>query len=208
LNRFIQATEDRGSHSAAAEYQQAGQEFIRIVGKTYADEIMSEDILRYHKDLRDRGKSPRTVFNRHGYVLSFLRYLGLDTKTIAPVRPKFEKRLPEIYTAEELSAFFASIKDERRYLTFELLLKTGLREQEAVYLYWSNIDLKNGVLRVRSKPEVGFKIKDWEERDIPISADLLGRLKAYRTNHPKIRFVTGTKRISRTRSSYEHSRGW
>ena len=61
-------------------------------------------------------------------------------------------------------------------------------------MYWSNIDLKTGVLRVRSKPELGFKIKDSEERDIPIPADLLARLKTCRAKHPKIRFVTGTKK--------------
>jgi integrase len=193
LRRFIQAAEDRGSHESALVYGLACNEFLRIVGKTHADEITADDLLRHQRELRELGKSARTIHNRHAAVVAFLKYVGLDTKTLAPVRPKFEKRLPEIYTPEELQAFFASIKDERLYFIFELLLKTGLREQEAVYLYWNNIDLKNGVLRVRSKPELGFKIKDYEERDIPIPADLLARLRAYRAKHPKIRFVTGTK---------------
>jgi len=193
LNRFIQAAKDRGSDSAALVYEKDCKGFLRIVGKTYVDEIIDEDLLRYQRELRKQGKSPRTIYNRHRSVVSFLRFLRLDTKTLAPIPPKFEKSLPEVYSPEELNAFFASIKDERLCLTFELLLKTGLREQEGMYLYWSNVDLKAGVLRVRSKPELGFTIKDSEERDIPIPEDLLARLKAYRAKHPKIRFVTGTK---------------
>lgn len=193
LKRFIEATEDRGSHAAAVEYKPVCEDFLRVIGKTYADELTPEDILNFQKDLRDRGKSPRTIFNRHGYVVAFLKHLGLDTKSLAPKRPKFEKKLPEVYSPGELAAFFASVKDERLRLTFELLLKTGLRELEAVYLYWSNIDLKDGVLRVRSKPQLGFKIKDYEERDIPIPADLLARLNTYRKKHPSAKFVTGTK---------------
>jgi integrase len=193
LRRFIQAAEDRGSHESALVYEFACNEFLGIVGKTYGDEITPEDLLRHKRDLRQLEKSARTIHNRHASVIAFLKYGGLDTKTLAPVRPKFEKQLPEEYSPEELIEFFASIKDERLYFIYELLLKTGLRDQEAVYLSWSNIDLKNGVLRVRSKPELGFNIKDHEERDIPIPADLLERLKVYKAKHPKIRFVTGTK---------------
>lgn len=60
------------------------------------------------------------------------------------------------------------------------------------YLTWENIDFATGTLKVRSKPEFEFKIKDKEERDLPIPADLLSRLKSYRKLHPVGRLVTGT----------------
>jgi integrase len=193
LRQFTQATEDRGAYKTALIHQRMCSDFLRIIGKTYADEITAEDLLRHQRELREKGKSPRTVHNRHVSVIAFLKFAGLDCKALAPMRPKFEKRLPEVYSPEELKAFFASLRDERLYLTFELLLKTGLREREAVYLLWNNIDLRGGVLRVRSKPEFGFKIKDREERDIPIPAGLVRRLKTYRAKHPQLHFVTGTK---------------
>jgi integrase len=106
--------------------------------------------------------------------------------------PKFKKKLPQVYSGEELTAFFASLKDEHFRMTFESLLKTRLREQEAVFLFWENIDLTRGVLQVRSKPELGFKIKDAEECNIPVASDLVTRLRACRQKHPKARLVTGT----------------
>jgi integrase len=192
LNRFVQAAEDRGSNSAAAVYRTAADEFLRIVGKTFADEITPEDILLHQRGLRKRGCEPRTIANRHASVTAFLRFCKLDVKTLAPAKPKYEKTVPEVYSTEELRAFFASIKDEHLYLIFETLLKCGLRDQEAVYLTWDNIDFATGTLRVRSKPEFDFKIKDKEERDIPVPADLLERLKTYREKHPNGRLVTGT----------------
>ena len=193
LNRFIQAAEDRGSNVAAAVYRTAANEFLKTVGKVYADEITPEDVLRYQRALRKRGCSQRTIHNRHANVVAFLRFCKLDVKVLAPSRPKFEKTVPEVYSAEELKTFFDSIKDDHIYLIFELLLKTGLRDQEAVYLTWNEIDFVSGTLKVRSKPEYKFQIKDKEERDIPIPADLLKRFKEYREQHPNGRLVTGTR---------------
>lgn len=193
LSRFIGAAEDRGSHQAAAAYKQAGEEFLKVIGKTYADVITPDDILRHQRALRIRGLEPRTISNRHVCVKSFLRFLDLDTKALAPTAPKYEKRIPEIYSPEELKALFASITDEHLSLAYELLLKTGLREQEAEFLYWENIDFAGSKLKVRSKPELGFRIKDWEERDVPIPQELLERLQAFRASHPRTRFVIGTR---------------
>ena len=192
LNRFVQAAEDRGSNVAAGAYRTAVEEFLRIVGKTFADEITPEHILLHQRKLRNRGCEPRTIANRHASVTAFLRFCKLDVKTLAPAKPKYEKTVPEVYATEELRNFFDSIKDEHLYLIFEILLKCGLRDQEAVYLTWENIDFATGTLRVRSKPEFDFKIKDKEERDLPIPADLLDRLKSYRAQHPVGRLVTGT----------------
>lgn len=192
LNRFVQAAEDRGSNVAACVYRTAVEEFLRIVGKTFADEITPEDILIHQRKLRNRKCEPRTIANRHASVTAFLRFCKLDVKALAPAKPKFEKTVPEVYTTEELRTFFGSIKDEHLYLIFEILLKCGLREQEAVYLTWENIDFATGILRVRSKPEFDFKIKDKEERDFPIPADLVSRLKSYRKQHSVGRLVTGT----------------
>jgi integrase len=157
LNLFVQAAEDRGSLRAAALYRQAVDDFLRITARTFADEITAEDVLKHQRALHGRGQAPRTIHNRHACVVAFLKHLGLDTKALALTRPRVEKKLPQIYSPDELKAFFGSLRDEHQYLIFELLLKTGLREQEAVYLFWENIDLRNGTLRVRSKPELGFR---------------------------------------------------
>jgi len=42
LNRFVAATRDRGSAVAAEVYQSAGEEFLLIVGKMFADELTAD----------------------------------------------------------------------------------------------------------------------------------------------------------------------
>jgi len=157
-----------------------------------ADELTSEDILKHQRALRKRGLKDRTVANRHNRLMAFLRHMKLDVKDLSPSRPKYEEALPEIYSAKQLKTFFDSVKDERLQLIYRLLLTTGLREQEAIYLTWRDIDLDGGVLRVRSKPEYAFKVKDKEQRDIPIPADVLSRLRERRKHCPNEKLVTGT----------------
>ena len=192
LDRFILATQDRGSNVAAKVYKLATDDFLTVTGKTYADQLTADDMRAYVRALRGRGLSDRTLSNRYKNVKAFLLFCGLDTKKLASAVPKYEKPLPEVYKAEELTAFFASLRRDYYKLTFTLLLKCGLREQEAMYLCWSDVDLGNGMLLVRSKPDLGFKVKDKEERELPISPDLLEMLKAWRAEHSADRLVLGT----------------
>jgi integrase len=85
------------------------------------------------------------------------------------------------------------MKDPHLYLIFELLLKTGLREHEALFLNWQNIDSTAGILKVRSKPERDFRIKDKDERNVPTPSELLNALKAYRMKHFAAQLATGTR---------------
>ncbi len=193
FQRFIEAAESRGSREAAEVYRTAVSKFIEITSKTYVDEINPDDLLKYQRWMRDKEYSDRTIYNRHSNVLAFLRFVGLDAKKLAPRHPKYEKQLPEVYTPEEMSQFFASLKNEQLYMVFSIFLECGLREQEAVYLEWANVDLSRGVLRVRANPRFDFKVKDSEQRDVPIPADLLERMKRWRDKRPHARLVAGTK---------------
>jgi len=192
LDKFVEAAEIRGSKRAAVLYRQAGDDFLSIVKLQYADEITKEHLNKHLVELRKRGQSKRTVYNRNAVIRAFLKYLKLNVAELAPKISKGDKKLPEVYKPEELKKLFASITDEKLKLTYELLLKSGIREREAVYLFWSNVDLKAGTIKIVSKPELGFTIKDAEERIIPLPADLIKKLKAYREAHPNEKFVTGT----------------
>jgi hypothetical protein len=66
LTRFVQAAEDRGSMVAAGKYKPAGEEFLEVTARRYADEVETEDLLRYQRALRKRGCSARTIHNNHG----------------------------------------------------------------------------------------------------------------------------------------------
>lgn len=50
-----------------------------------------------------------------------------------------------------------------------------------MYLEWSDIDPDRKILSLKSKVKrYGFRLKDFEERELPLNDDLLKRLAAYR----------------------------
>jgi integrase len=53
--------------------------------------------------------------------------------------------------APDLNPSFASLSDPYHLLVFNLLLKTGLREQEAIYLEWPDISFTTKTLTIHSK---------------------------------------------------------
>lgn len=168
--------------------------FLKSSGLQFPEEITRKDVLRYTNGLQEDGLSGRTARNRYGVLLTFLRHCGIDTKKLVQRkdRPKFEKRVPEAYTDDEITGILNGCKRERHRLIFETLLKTGMRYREQSHMEWRNVSFDNKLFHVRSLPELGFKIKDAEERDIPIEAGLLEKLKAWRKKNPKARFVFGT----------------
>jgi hypothetical protein len=130
--RFIQAAKDRGSKEAAEVYALALEEFLSGCPKIFVDELAKEDVTRFHVALKARGMAARTVHNRHMSVRAFLISLGLDPKALAGKAPRFDKTLPEIFEPGELAAFFESLDTDYDRLFFTLILKTGLREREAM----------------------------------------------------------------------------
>jgi integrase len=59
---------------------------------------------------------------------------------------------------------------------------TGERDKEVRFTAWRDIDFRRGTVRVTAKPQLGFKPKNKEEREIPVPAALLVALKEYK-NH-------------------------
>ena len=92
--------------------------------------------------------------------------------------------MPEIYTDRELNALFDAVTSPRENLLYRLLLQTGMREQEAMYLEWSDIHFEMKALKLQSKVKRwGFRLKDFEERELPLSDELLELLMAYKQEH-------------------------
>ena len=191
---FVQAAEDRGSNEAAEIYQRTLDEFQAGCTKLYIDEVTREDVAKFHVQMKARGLSARTVHNRHMSLRAFLLSLGLDVKTIAGKAPRYDKTMPEIFEREELASFFDSLQSDYDRLLFNVLLKTGLREKECAHLEWQDISFSRRTLQVRSKPAYDHRIKDAEERELPIPEELVAQLQAYRETVPRDhRLVFGRK---------------
>jgi integrase len=76
-----------------------------------------------------------------------------------------------VYSEDELARLLAAAEGED-YAAFLTLALTGLREQELCWLTWDDVCLDPGRehLVVRAKP--GFTPKDYEQREVPLPAEL------------------------------------
>ena len=190
---FLQAADDRGAAESRVVYRTALNTFLDITPKTYVDELTADDILRYQRHLRQKGNSDRTIYNRWNAVKSFYIFCGLDPKRMKIAAPRYEEKTPEVYEPEELNRFFQSIeRDPSLYAAGQIMVKCGLRDKELRYLEWQQLNLNRGVLHVRANPRYGFKVKDCEERMIPVPQKLVEWLAKYRSLYPNQVFVCPT----------------
>ncbi len=54
----------------------------------------------------------------------------------------------------------------------KILLYTGMRRSELVYLTWEDVDFQNRRIRIQSKPESGFHTKSYRPRSVPMNPEL------------------------------------
>lgn len=90
----------------------------------------------------------------------------------------------EVYEREELDKLSKACDAEER-LWFEFFWMTGMREQEVMHCSWEDVSLSRGTVTVHYKPEYGFSSKNYKEREIPIPAKLVKRLKTWKARSDK-----------------------
>lgn len=177
---------------AAAQAMLVSAEFLRVVKCTRIDEVTQDDFFRYHEWLRKNQCGDRTVANKHARLASWLRFGGIDPKQIPPT-PRYEEKLPDMYSSEQTRALLSASDPDMRILIL-IALKCGLREQELMHVEFRDIDWENKTLRVRAKPQWGFMVKTWEQREVPVPDDVLSALKKWQKKRTNQSLILGTKR--------------
>jgi integrase len=191
---YIKDAEGRNAHEAADKARLVTIEFkglMRRRKKFHVDQIVRDDFFFYHAALRARGCADRTVANGHERLASWLRFGGIDKKNIPPT-PKYEDKLPTIYTSDQTRGMLAAADPYMRVCIL-LGLKCGLRDQELMHLEFRDLNWEDKTLRVQAKEEWAFFPKAWEQRDIPISDDLLEELHCWQNRREGQAIVLGTK---------------
>lgn len=137
--------------------------------------LTRKDLLDHMSFLRERGLGQRTVYNHIARIGTLLRANKITGLLAHSDKPKYDEKAPTAYDCDQLNALFAAATAEERIL-FEFFLGTGFREQEVMHCTWRNIDFKGKVITIWSKPEMGFRLKDKEERSVPVPDSLIGAL--------------------------------
>jgi integrase len=172
-------------------YRSAVDMFKECCTKNYLDELGREDVLAYVEHLRGKKLHPKTINGKYQVIVRFANAKKLKLEMEKGDRPKFTRKKGmdvELYEQEELDVLFA-VCPPYESLVLQTFLETGFREQEIMHLYWSDIDFKRGEISVTAKPEWDWQAKDYEVRHVPVSDDLIAKLKTHKAESRGVFFL-------------------
>jgi integrase/recombinase XerD len=153
--------------------------------------ITRKDLLDHMVSLKAGGLGDRTIHNHIARIGTLLKANGVVGLLSHSDKPRYDEREVEAYNSEQLARLFTAASPEER-VVFEFFLGTGLREGEVMYTTWKNIDFIGGVVSVRSKSEMGFRIKDKEERSVPVPDSLIASMVARKKHSTSVLVFPGT----------------
>src|SRR6202521_6136706 len=182
---YLEETKLSKKPKTFAAYGTALAYFLDSCPKLYLEDIDRKDLLKFSAFLRDeKEQAPRSVYNKFENLMTFLKAQGIRGLVGKNDWPRFVEEEPEVYEKEELRKLFAACDAEER-LWYEFFLMTGMREQEVMYTYWSDVNVAASTVRVSHKPDRGWTPKAYKEREIPIPAKLAKSLKAWKAKSSK-----------------------
>jgi integrase len=174
-----------GRHNTTGCYSTALNYFMESCHKLYVEDIERKDLLRFSAFLQsEKEQAPVSVSNKFGIVISFLKAQGIRGLVAKNDWPRYTLQEPEIYEPEELDTLFAACDPEKR-LWYEFFLMTGMREQEVMHTYWSDVNFAACTVRVTYKPDRAWSPKAYKEREIRIPEKLAASLKAWKAKSAK-----------------------
>jgi len=181
VRKYLSEVETLRKANTYRKYECVLERFLEFFKDHQAiDQISSDDLTSYIIALKkDHSLGANTILHNAVIVARLLKRLGRPGVTKGLRLPERITRLPREYREADLAKFFKAAYDTEKAL-YSTFLLTGFREMEVVHLYWSDINFDLQTARVRSKPELGFYPKRWEEREVPIPVKLIELLKAHR----------------------------
>ena len=193
IERHVRDINAQRGHRTAQSYEHDLMSFAASCKRAYLDEVTRDDVLNFITRLSREGKMPKTISNRCVTLAAFLRRFGVDATIVVKADlPRVHKKLPAVYTRQQVKDLFAASSAEDR-LVWEVFLAAGLREQELSHLGWEDVSFETNMLHLHAKPDLRFSLKDAEERQIPLPVELMAKLKIRRAQRPRDRLVFPTE---------------
>ncbi len=185
VSEYLEETSLTKKPKTLAAYTTALNYFTESCPKIYLQDIDRKDLLQFCAFLRDqKDQAPRSCWNKFANVMSFLKANGIRGLVKKNDWPRYTEEEPEMYEEAELDKLFKACDAEER-LWYEFFLMTGMREQEVMYTYWSDVNFAAATVRVSHKPDRNWTPKAYKEREIPIPKKLVKKLKASKAKADK-----------------------
>ena len=139
----------------AIQYEQLVQDYILPqIGKIKLRELRLDRIEAHYTTLQEDGLSPRSVRFVHSILHKCLNdairrgYVGYNASQGA-TQPRIEHKEMSILDEGEVMQFLITIQGSSHEALYILAIKTGIRRGELLALKWSDLNWKNGTIRVQ-----------------------------------------------------------
>jgi len=124
------------------------------LGAHRLDKLEPEHVEKFYAKMKANGSKPATVHQVHRTLRTALneavrrRHITENPVCLAKP-PRLVEDEVEPYTLDEITRLLKAAANRRHPVRWYLALALGLRQGEALGLKWTDVDLTNGVLRVR-----------------------------------------------------------
>ena len=174
------------------------------LGDIYLQALRPQHVQKMVNDMIARGLSPKNIRDTYNNINAamkkavILRMIPFNPCEGVEL-PKLKRYRAKVYDIEMIHHLLDVASGTDMYLPILLCVTVGLRRGELLALRWDNIDLKNGILQVRSnmvRGEKDFVIKSPKTeagiRDIRLGDEVIAVLRKERSRYLNDLFVQGT----------------
>ncbi len=179
-------------------YSEALTSFLAFTKKRYIEDIKPDDIRGFlaHMTLAEK-LAPKTAKVKGRIVHGVLTGLGAALRMERGDWPKVTKKQRRpMYQTVTMQTLLSTVSREH-YILWSFFLHTGFREQEVAFCSWSDVDFKRGEISVTEKPHLGFEIKNYQQRTVPVPEELLDLLREHNATLPPNSFLVFPTRAAK-----------
>ncbi|MBU3925050.1 tyrosine-type recombinase/integrase [Patescibacteria group bacterium] len=127
-------------------------------------QICTDDIRNYLEKLVDKGKSGSTLNIVYSALKFYFEKILRRRFFVNIPRARVSKKMPEVFTKDELKRIFSVIKNVKHKLLLGLMYSSGLRVSEVVNLKVMDLGFENKMVRVRHGKGVKDRITIMAEK--------------------------------------------
>jgi integrase len=180
--RFLEAYNVGKAAKTQSAMQKVLKNFLLVCKALTVQDVTKEHVRDYWAWEVEHSptKSLRTAHNRVTSLGTFLKEYGIDVIGAGKGKwkiPPFDEETPEVYEDDEIALLLGAC-DARHAAAYSVMLKGLLREKECVYLTWDCVDARRNILRVKAKPQYGWRPKKAYERDVDVPRNLIEQIMA------------------------------
>jgi integrase len=177
---------------------------LPTLGNVRLDKLTPQHVQKLQAGLLASGLSPRTVAYTRALLRRALgqavRWSMLPRNPVTLVDPpKQQRHEPSFLTAEEAKRLMASLAGDRLEPLVLLTLVTGLRRGEVLSLRWQDLDLEDGLVRVRGQYQKWEGRWQWlplktqqSRRTLIVPLFVVQALRQHRTRQVEVRLAVGS----------------